>query len=125
VVILTAPAALSLVAATLSGATNLRDSQAAAATRPAVALRDAADARRVQPYAASPRLQEALLLEQRGDLAGAAAAAARATRSEPTNWRTWFVRARIEAEQGKADAAVRHYRRVRDLNPRSNLFVTQ
>jgi O-antigen ligase len=125
VAILTALAALSLVAATLSGATNLRDSQAAAATRPAVALRDAADARRVQPYAASPRLQEALLLEQRGDLAGAAAAAARATRSEPTNWRTWFVRARIEAEQGKADAAVRHYRRVRDLNPRSNLFVTQ
>jgi len=107
----------------LAGAANLRDSQAAAATRPAAALRDAADAQRAQPYAASPRLQRALLLEQGGSLAGALDAARQATSDEPTNWRTWFVRARIEGELGNATAAVAHLREARRLNPHSNLFA--
>jgi O-Antigen ligase len=87
------------------------------------ALHDVAKAQDIQPYAATPNLQRALLLERDGDLDGAAAAAAAATDDEPTNWRTWLVRSRIEAERGEASAAVRAYERARSLNPRSPLFA--
>jgi tetratricopeptide (TPR) repeat protein len=123
VAVVAASIALPLIATTLSGAANLRGSQAAATTDASGALRDAADAQRVQPYAATPRLQRALLLEQQGALRDALVAAKQATGDEPTNWRTWFVRSRIEAELGQAKAALADFRRVRDLNPRSNLFL--
>jgi O-antigen ligase len=115
--------ALPLVGTTLSGATSLRDSRAAAVSNTGAALRDAADAQRVQPYAASPRVQQALVLEERGALGAALAAASRAVREEPTNWRTWFVRSRIQAELGHAKDAVADFRQARRLNPRSNLFL--
>ena len=86
------------------------------------ALEEAQAAGDVQPFAASPAIQEALVLESAGDLDGAASAAAEATREEPTNWRTWFVLSRVEAQRGNAAASVDAYRRARELNPRSPLF---
>lgn len=87
------------------------------------ALSAARSAQNVQPDAAAPRLQQALVLEAGGDLPAAAAAARAATERESTNWRTWLVLSRIEAERGRAKAAVRAYREARSLNPRSELFA--
>ncbi|HEY5815548.1 MAG TPA: O-antigen ligase family protein [Solirubrobacterales bacterium] len=88
----------------------------------AAALEDARTAQNVQPGAASPRLQQALVLEQQGDYPTAVEAARAATEREPTNWRTWLVLSRIEAENGEAAAAVRDYRQSRSLNPLSSFF---
>ena len=63
---------------------------AAAGNLPA-ALDKARDAQDAQPDAATPRLQQALILEDEGRLALAATAALAATKREPTNWRTWMV----------------------------------
>lgn len=86
------------------------------------ALKDARTAQNVQPDAAGPRLQQALVLEAQGQLAAAAVAATAATEREETNWRNWLVLSRIEAERGRAGPAVADYRRARSLNPRSTVF---
>jgi Flp pilus assembly protein TadD len=85
-------------------------------------LASAKAAVKAEPFAASPRLQEAVVREAAGDLTGAAEAASRATELEETNWRTWLVRARIAAELGRANDAVIYYRRAKGLNPRSPVF---
>lgn len=101
----------------------LRDSEAAAREGDLeAALSDARSAQNAEPGAASPRLQEALVLEQMGALAPAEAAALAATDRESTNWRTWLVLSRIQAQRGMVDAAVQSYREARSLNPRSELF---
>ena len=74
----------------LAGATQLRSSQqAAAANQLDPALRQASTSRRVQPFASSPLLQRALVLELRGDLAGRGVGRARgaSARSPPTGAR--------------------------------------
>jgi len=81
--------------------------------------RDAADA---EPDAALPRLQEALVLERQGKLPAATAAAKVAAGKEPANWRTWFILARLEAEQGMIGPALRAYHRAHVLNPRYGLL---
>ena len=86
------------------------------------ALADARTATDVQPYAASPYLQQALVYELAGDFDAAAAAAARATEEEPTNWRTWFILSRIETERGDPEAAGAAFDEARSLNPKSQLF---
>ncbi len=117
-------AAIVGIAIPLSSSTLIRQSQADArgADLPA-ALHAARSAQNVQPGAAAPRLQQALLLEAQGNLPAATAAARAAAQRESTNWRTWLVLSRVEAEGGRAVAAVRHYRRARSLNPRSPLFA--
>ena len=101
----------------------MRDSQAQArAATLSGALADAREAHDVQPFAASPLLQEALVLELGGELAPAANAARSAADEEPTNWQTWLVLSRFEARLGNADASVQAYRRARALNPRSPIF---
>jgi hypothetical protein len=87
------------------------------------ALEDARSAQNVQPEAAGPRLQEALVLESEGQLAAASGAAQAATDREANNWRLWMVRSRIEAQLGDADVAVQYYERARSLNPNSPLFA--
>jgi len=102
----------------------IRDSRAKAGEADfAAALEKSQSAQRLQPWAASPRLQRALVLEQAGDVEGAATAAAQATAREATNWRTWLVRSRIEARRGRVRTAVQAYRRARSLNPRSPIFA--
>ncbi len=86
------------------------------------ALGDARSAENVEPSAATPRLQQALVLELQGDLAAAAEAARGATERESTNWRTWLVLSRLEAERGNVDAALAAYREAKSLNPLSPLF---
>lgn len=86
------------------------------------ALDAARSAQNAEPGAASPRLQQALVLEAAGALSAASEAARGATERESTNWRNWLVLSRIEAERGRADPAVADYRRARSLNPRFSLF---
>ena len=116
-------AALIVIAIPFAGLSAIDDSraeaQSAAFDR---ALADARTAVDVQPYAGTPYLQEALVLELSGDLDAAAVAAQRATREEPTNWRPWLVLSRIEADRGNTSASIAAFREARSLNPRSPLF---
>jgi O-antigen ligase len=115
--------ALGAVAVPLASALANRDSQAASADgRLVAALEDSRTAQRLQPYAATPHLQQALVLEEAGQLPAAVVAAKTATADEPTNWRTWLVLARIEGRDGKTGAAVDALRTARRLNPRSPLL---
>jgi tetratricopeptide (TPR) repeat protein len=116
-------AAMVAIAMPLSATASIQDSQRQAKSADlTAALTSARDARRVEPFAAEPRIQEALVLEAQGQLDEAAAAIVEANRQEPDEWRAWLVRSRLEAERGQATAAVAAYRRARSLNPRSRLF---
>jgi hypothetical protein len=102
----------------------VRDSQSAAQRGlVGTALRDAGDAQRLEPGAATPRLQRALLLEQQGDIAGAAQAISEAARRAPTDWQIWIVASRIATEQNRPRVALADYLRARSLNPRSPIFA--
>lgn len=122
-VVAVAVAAILVIAVPLAATSLVRQSQdAAAAGDIDGALEHARSAVRVEPFAATPRMQEALLLEGDGQLAAASAAAHEATEREATNWRTWVLLSRIEAKRGNAAASVAAYERARELNPRSTLF---
>ena len=124
--LLGAAAAMALVAIAipLAGASSIRDSQESArANALDQALGDARTAREIQPYAATPSFQEALVLELQGDFRSAVTAARTATEEEPTNWRTWLALSRLEARTGDADAALAAFREARSLNPRSPIFA--
>jgi O-antigen ligase/polysaccharide polymerase Wzy-like membrane protein len=111
------------IAIPLSSSSLLRQSQTDAREGDlSSALAAAKSAQNAQPDAASPRVQEALLLESAGDLPAAAAAARAATEREETNWRNWLVLSRIEAKLGHAAPAVQAYAKAKSLNPRSPLF---
>ncbi len=115
--------AIVAIAIPLASTTLLRQSEAEAREGSLeAALTDARSAQNVMPGAAGPRLQQALVLEQLGDLGAAAVAAEAATEREETNWRTWLVLARLEARRGNADAAVLAFDRAKGLNPHSFLF---
>jgi hypothetical protein len=118
-----AVAAIVAIAIPLASTSLLRqsESEARAGDLPA-ALEKARSAQNVQPDAAAPRLQQALVLEEEGDLVRAAAAAGAATERGSTDWRTWLVLSRVEAERGRVEAAIAAYREARSLNPRSTLF---
>lgn len=122
-VVLLSVAGLCAVVVPLAGAlaTEASRQRAAEGQLPA-ALKDAATAERVQPYAATPRLQRGLVLEASGELAAAAAAVREATAREPTNWRPWLVLARIEGRRGRSTAAVAAVREVKRLNPHSRVL---
>jgi O-antigen ligase len=116
-------AAIVAIAIPLASTSLVRSSEAdARAGDLSAALEAARTAQNVQPSAASPRLQQALVLEAEGDLPAAVEAAIAATEREPTNWRTWLVLSRIEAENGQAEAAVADYREARSLNRFLSLF---
>jgi O-antigen ligase/polysaccharide polymerase Wzy-like membrane protein len=116
-------AAIVAIAIPLASTTLLRQSEAEARAGDLdAALQKARSAQNVQPGSAAPRLQEALVLEERGNLELAGAAALAATDREPTNWRNWLVLSRIEAQRGHASAAVRDFRRAESLNRNFSLF---
>ena len=115
--------AIAAIAIPLASTSLVRQSEAdARAGELGGALEKARTAQNVQPDAAAPRLQQALVLEEMGRLASASTAATAATERERTNWRNWLVLSRIEAERGRADRAIEAYRRARALNPRSEIF---
>lgn len=115
--------ALIAIAVPLASVSLVRQSQADARSGNLdTALSKAMTAQDIQPSAASPYLQEALISELQGSLNRAAAAARVATSKEPTNWRTWLVLSRIEAERQHVDQSISAYRRALALNPRSPLL---
>jgi O-Antigen ligase len=118
-----AVAAMVAIAIPLSATSSVQQSQAAARSGDlSQALSEADDAVRVEPFAAPPRIQKALVLEEQGRLAGAEAAALGAVHREPQEWRSWVILSRLQAEQGKSAKALASYRKAKMLNPRSSLF---
>ena len=108
-----AAAAMVAIALPLATTQDLGQSRRSAADGDlAAAITEARSAAKVQPYAASPLLQEAQLLEIQGRFAPAADAARDATRAESTNWRTWLILSRLEARAGDAKASLAAYRRA-------------
>jgi hypothetical protein len=115
--------AIAAIAIPLASLSLTRQSQAAVrgGDYPA-ALEDAKSAQNVEPAAATPRLQQAQVLELMRDFSAAEAAARAAVDRESTNWQTWLVLSRIAAENGRPDASVTAYREARRLNPRGQIF---
>jgi O-antigen ligase len=79
-------------------------------------------ATRIQPWAATPWLQLALVEEAAGDLDAARTAAARAIARDRLDWQPWYVAAGIERRLGHRAAAAADVARARSLDPRSPLF---
>ncbi|HVU77920.1 MAG TPA: O-antigen ligase family protein [Gaiellaceae bacterium] len=101
---------------TLAGQLQLDRSRAAAAAgnyRAAAAA--AAAARDVQPWAATPYLQLALVAELAGDLDQGERWAAQATRKQPDDWRTWLALSRIQTKAGRVVAARRSLHEALEL----------
>jgi O-Antigen ligase len=88
-----------------------------------VAFRAAIDAKRIQPWAASPYLQLALVDEASGQLTSARRWIDDAIERDPENWRLWLVAARLETKDGDVAKAARTLERAASLNPRSPLFA--
>lgn len=106
-------------------AARIRDSQAAIDRGAGDAAARGADlARRIQPWAASPYLQLALVQEERGRLVEARGWVEEALERDRRDWRIWLVTARLNAKTGRPRVARAALRRLRTLNPRSRLFAT-
>jgi hypothetical protein len=115
--------ALPAIAIPLIGTTSIRSSQSdVRAGNLAAAMQAANSAQALEPYAATPRLQRALIFELERRYSPAAVAARQATEREPTDWQTWLVRSRIEVEADHPRLALDYYLRARALNPTSSLF---
>jgi O-Antigen ligase len=81
-------------------------------------LDSAQNAVAIEPFAATPRLQEATTLELMGRTDEAVAAAREATTKEPTNWRPWLVLSRLEVKAGNVEGALDAYTQAQSLFPR-------
>jgi hypothetical protein len=86
------------------------------------ALDHAQSARAIQPWAASPHLQRALVLEELGYLSDARLAIGEAIRRSDEDWRLWVVRARLATKAGEVAQARTALGEARRLNPRSPLL---
>src|SRR4029453_15208903 len=82
------------------------------------ALAAAKSARDIQPWAATPYLQLALVAEQAGALTSARAGIDMAIARDRTSWRLWLASARIETRLGRVEEAERSLRRAVRLQPR-------
>lgn len=129
-----ARAALGLVALVLISAAaipllaqlELRSSQASARRENFAPAREAAlRARDLEPWAASPYLQLALVQEEQADLFAARRSIESAIERDREDWRLWIVAARVETKLGDIAAARRSLARAVQLNPRSPLFTRQ
>ena len=118
------PVVIGSQAIPLASALKVRDSQAAVAEGDGdAALSDALAAAKLQPWAASPHLQVALVYEQLGELENARQAIRTAIARDASDWRLWLVRARIETKLGEIEDALHSLDRAASLNPRSPLFA--
>ncbi len=86
------------------------------------AAQDADDAITLQPWAAEPRLQMALVQERAGNLRAARREIAEAIDRAPDDWSLWFVASRVEGSIGDRGASLEALQRARELNPLSPLF---
>lgn len=116
--------ALVLTALPMIETSAIRSSQSQArAGHLGAALQDARSAESLEPFAATPPLQSALVLELEHDYPAAAKLVREATAKAPTDWQMWLVRSRIETEDGNPRGGLAAYRRARQLNPTSTLFA--
>lgn len=107
----------------LVGLSEVRRSQDAAQEGDrAASLEHATRAVEAQPWAATPYIQRALVLEGQGRLTAAAVDLRRAVDHEPENWRQRLLLARVEAERGRLQAALNAYGEAQRLRP-SSTFV--
>jgi hypothetical protein len=98
---------------------KIRDSQAAAARgHTAEAANAARAARSLEPWAAQPYVQLALVAEQVDDLPEARHQLGRALERDDHDWRLWLVKARLEAKSGEVLEARRSLARAEELSPR-------
>ena len=110
-----------LVAADIYAAdAKLQDSQAAAGRGDYAAAASAAgDARRLEPWAASPYTQLALVYESSGHIPKARTWITRALAHDNNDWRLWLISARLAVKAGDIPAARTSLDQARSLNPRS------
>jgi len=124
VLVVVALLALAVQLPGLAGVTAVRRSQAAVRTGdPTRALAQAQDAIDAEPWAGSPYLQRALVLERARRFGAGLADARRAARREPQAYATRLVVSRLAAETGDARTARREYALARRLRPHSPLFA--
>ncbi len=86
------------------------------------ALGDARGASTVQPWAALPYTQQALVQELRGDIPNALQASRQARERAPDDWRLWTIEARLRRAAGDEASAQRASDRARELTRGSPLF---
>ena len=91
----------------------------AAAGRYGAARAAALAATKLEPWAASPYLQLALVEESRGEFAAASRAIDRAVSRDDRDWRLWLVKARIDDDLGLYASGAGSLARAKQLNPRS------
>jgi|GEM_PF-199366 len=108
----------------LLASTQIEKSKAAVARGDASAAVSAAiKARRIQPWAASPALQLALVLEREGYLAQASAWIREAIKHDKTNSDLWIASTRIDVKRGEISKAKKSLKRAIELNPRSPQMI--
>jgi O-antigen ligase len=116
-------AAVMCVAVPMLAQERLEDSQAAAdAGNLRKAMSSAEDASSLEPWAATPYVQLALLEEQAGNLSRANRHIKDALERDSRDWSTWLVAARLQTKAGSIRAGRRSLRRAEALNPTSPLF---
>jgi Tfp pilus assembly protein PilF len=99
---------------------KLGDSRSAAAAGDLrSAAQDARDAITLQPWAAQPRLQLALVEELDGQVHAANRDLDEAIQRAPDDWELWFVRARLDVKAEDVTGAREALDRARELNPRA------
>jgi O-antigen ligase len=104
---------------------KLADSRRAVARGDVTAAVAAArDARRLEPWAASPPLQLALVAESAQRLRDARGWIDQAIARDGQDWRLWLVAARLQTRAGDIADARESLRRARELYPRSPLLRT-
>lgn len=102
---------------------NLKQSQAAVRRGDVhAALRAALSARDLQPWAAEPYTQLALVEEQASALPEAERRIKQAITRNRADWRLWLIAARIQTKRGEIEEARRSLARARTLNPRDPSF---
>jgi tetratricopeptide (TPR) repeat protein len=103
---------------------EIQASQNAVARGDLAAAFDRADnARKIEPWASTPYEQLALVAEQAGQYGDAEQWIRKAISRDPTDWQTWFLLTRFQAENGDVRAAVSSLHRAKELNPRSKLLA--
>jgi O-antigen ligase len=83
----------------------------------------ALDAKRLEPWAASPYLQLALVAEAQGSFASARRWIHDATARDAEDWSVWYIASRIEHRSGRITVGREDYAKAASLNPRSPVFA--
>jgi tetratricopeptide (TPR) repeat protein len=89
--------------------------------RPVQAVRDARDARSLNPLSLDPLLTHAVAEVQLGDLQAAGALYVRAVRLQPLNWWPWYRLGLFQFEQQQYEDAIPPLRRAIELDPQGSL----